>query len=100
MQHASTIRLDGEMNIYRAHELKETLMRAVAQADATVINLSDVTEIDSVGIQLLMLAKRQARRDGKTLSLVEHSPAVIDAIELMDLAAWFDDPIVVPARGN
>ena len=34
---------------------------------------------------------------GKTLAIVAHSRAVQSLIEFYNLAAWFGDPLVVPA---
>ena len=56
-----------------------------------------MSEIDSAGVQLLMLAKREAQARGGELHLCGHSPAVLDVFELLDLAAFFGDPLVMPA---
>ncbi|MFT4101720.1 MAG: STAS domain-containing protein [Burkholderiaceae bacterium] len=93
----SSIRLDGELTIYRAQEIRQALRDALAAAGPSLtIDLSAVTDIDSAGVQLLMAARRQALDEGRTLALVEHGPAVVDAFALFDLAAWFGDPIVEP----
>jgi anti-anti-sigma regulatory factor len=59
------------------------------------INLSDVSEVDGAGIQLLLAAKREAQQRGGTLSLVKHPPQFIAALELTDLAREFGDPLVL-----
>jgi len=46
-------------------------------------------------VQLLMLAKREANAAGRTLRLVGHSRAVLEAFELLDLAGHFGDPILL-----
>lgn len=89
-----TIHIEGEMTIYRATELKQTLMAALDANPALEIDLHGVTEMDSAGVQLLMLAK--ARSHG--IRLVAHSPAVIEVFELLDLAAHFGDPLIIPAH--
>ena len=57
--------IEGEMTIYRAAELKQTLLNALNGATSLEVDLHGVTEIDSAGIQLLMLAKAtgQARSE-------------------------------------
>jgi anti-sigma B factor antagonist len=94
----ATLALDGEVTIYRATELRQTLLAALAEApDGLAIDLAGVTEFDSAGVQLLMAAKRAANDSGRPLVLAEHSAAVLDVFELLDLAAFFGDPLVVSA---
>lgn len=88
--------LEGEMSIYDAHGLKAALMDALANCDVLDVNLADVTEIDTAGIQLLVLAKREAEARGKRLSLTGHSPAVVSVIELLNLSGYFGDQMVIP----
>lgn len=88
--------LEGEMTIYAVHQIKEALMGAVEHDREVDIDLAAITEIDSAGIQLLVLAKREAAAREKRLSLVEHSPAAVEAIELLNLSGYFGDPLVIP----
>lgn len=96
-QGAATLRLQGELTIYTAADTKPRLLEALAASDALEINLGEVTEMDTAGVQLLILAKREAASAGKRLTLSEHSPAAMELIELYNLAGWFGDPLVIPA---
>ncbi len=87
-----------DFTIYRVAELKPLLLDAVTEGERIELDLSGVEHMDSAGCQLLMLAKREASAAGKTLAIVAHSPAVQSLIEFYNLAAWFGDPLVVPAR--
>jgi anti-anti-sigma factor len=89
------LRIDGEMTIYRAIELKQVLLDAVGAQPKLELDLSAVTEIDTAGVQLLMLTKRAAQAARCELRLVGHSPAVLEVLQLFDLAAFFGDPLVV-----
>ncbi|MBC7701480.1 STAS domain-containing protein [Aquabacterium sp.] len=89
--------IEGEMNIYRAAELKETLLNALKGASSLELDLHGITEIDSAGIQLLMLVKATGQATDCEVKLVNHSPAVLEVFELLDLAAHFGDPLLVPA---
>lgn len=84
--------IEGEFNIYRAMELKTVLL---ATPQPLEINLAGVTEIDTAGIQLLMLAKKAALGAGAELRLLEHSPAVMEVFELLNLGAFFDDLLIM-----
>jgi anti-sigma B factor antagonist len=94
---AALLRLDGELTIYRAAELKATLSQALDSVQQLEIDLSGVTEIDTSGVQLLMLTKRLATAAQRSLHLSSHSPAVLEVFELLDLAAYFGDPLITPA---
>ena len=96
----AVLRIEGELTIYRAAEFKQTLLDAVAGAAVLELDLSGVTDIDTAGLQLLMLAKKTAQAAQRELYLVAHSPAVIDGFELLNLAAFFGDPLVIAARSS
>jgi anti-sigma B factor antagonist len=93
----TTLPLDGELTIYRAAEIKPMLMAALSDSpEGLDVELSGVTEIDSAGIQLLMAAKRAAMAAGGSLVLSGHSEAVSDALDLLNLRAFFDDQGSMP----
>jgi anti-anti-sigma factor len=91
---AAALHLDGELTIYRAAELKPQLLQALQAARRLEVDLAGVTEVDTAGLQLLMLLKREAAAAERELVLAGHSQAVVDAFELLDLAPFFGDPIV------
>lgn len=93
--HGSGLHIEGELTIFRAGELMHALL---AEPPATEIDLSGVTEIDTAGLQLLMLAKKKALAERRELRLVAHSAAVTEVFELLNLAAYFGDPLVVAPR--
>lgn len=89
------IGITGEMNIYFASQMKEKLVSAMADCREIEMNLAHVSEIDSSGLQLLALAKREAAESGKPLHFVSHSQAVLDMLDLCNLAGVFGDPVVI-----
>jgi len=91
------VTLAGEMNIYAAAELKDKLISPLDAHDELEIDLSRVAEMDSSGLQVLILAKRHAAAHNKSLRLVGHSRPVRELLELYNLAVWFGDPLVIPA---
>ena len=50
----------------------------------------------TAGVQLLMLAKRTAQKQQGQLRLVGHSAAVLEVFDLLHLAAYFGDDLVIP----
>ena len=97
------LRIEGELSIYRADELKHALVEPLQAGVCLVVNLAAVSELDTCGLQLLMLAKRTAKAVGAQLQLVGHSPAVIEVFELLNMAAFFGDHLVIepnPAKNK
>lgn len=93
---AGALRIEGEMSIYRAAELKQALLAPLASGAALDVDLSGVTELDTAGLQVLLLAKKAAEARQCELRLAGHSPAVLEVFELLNLAAYFGDPLVIP----
>ena len=91
------LQLEGEMTIYTAFEMKAQLMRHLAKAKELEVDLSQVTEIDSAGLQLLILLKRETAARGAILRLIAHSTPVTDVIDTLNLAAYFGDPMLLAA---
>ncbi len=88
------LHLTGELTIYVAAERKPEILAVLADSE-NEINLSGVTEIDGAGLQLLILAKREAMTAGKVLRLTEHSSAVQEVLDLTGLASEFGDPVLL-----
>jgi anti-anti-sigma factor len=79
------IRIEGDMNIYRAQELKSELLGQLQTCRELELDLEEVAELDSAGVQLLVLVERDAKRHGKTVRLVAHSPATLETFTLLRL---------------
>lgn len=94
---APRISLDGEMTIYRAADLKVTLLEALRKTRVLEVDLSAVTELDTAGLQVLMLAKQTAAAEQRELRLLQHSPAVVEIFEMLDLVAFFGDAVLIHA---
>ena len=87
-----------DMTIYNALDQKNRLMSALAEVDMLELDLSHVGEIDTAGLQLLILSKREAARLNKSVTIVAHSPAVRQTLDFCQLAKFFGDPVVITAR--
>jgi len=94
----NTIRLQGGINITRALELNSQLLEGLALSNEVEIDLSAVNEIDTAGVQLLIHAKKAADKAQRVLRLCRHSPAVLDVFELLNLGAYFGDPLVIQSQ--
>ncbi len=84
--HAVVVRLAGELDLYNADEVRETLDRVCARDPGRVIvDLADVSFIDSTGLGVLVEA-RSKLRDRKTFILSGPQPETRRALEISGLA--------------
>jgi anti-sigma B factor antagonist len=83
---SADLAIAGELTILTAAEHHERLLRALGDSagEDAEVDLSGVTDVDTAGLQVLLLARREARRRGVLLRLTGHSPAVHDTLAL----AW------------
>jgi anti-sigma B factor antagonist len=92
--------IQDEMTIYTVLEQKNSLLPYLEADKKLQLDLYEVSDIDSAGIQLLILMKQQAQKLNNQFSLVHHSSAVIEVLELLDLVSFFGDPVVLSANGD
>jgi len=97
MINSRRLSLSDDLTIYHALEQKSALLDALASADELELDLQPVSEIDTAGLQLLILLKKEAQRAGKRVSVVAHSQAVREVIDFCNLATELGDPLVIPA---
>jgi len=97
MTRSHRLSLDEDLTIYHALEQKGRLLDALASADELELDLLQVSEVDTAGLQLLILLKKEAQRAGKQVTIVAHSQAVRSVIDFCNLAAELGDPLVIPA---
>ena len=100
MSHSSAFRVDGELTIYRAAEIRESLQAALARlavGDDLQIDLSAVTEMDCAGVQLLLAARKTAHAGGRAVRIAKRSPAVHEVFDTLQLAACFGDELPSPS---
>ena len=97
-QSAERVVLAGEFTIFSAAAICSQLLTALDAAKEIEVDLAQVTEIDSAGIQIMVAAKREAVARNKNLHFSGHSPAVLDTLDLTDLSAHFGDPVLLHSR--
>lgn len=74
--------LHGELDIATAPELVEMLQRFRRQGHAVVLDLAEVTFMDSTGLTTLMDAHAASQSNGWSFSLRRISPAVQRVFDL------------------
>jgi len=89
-----SVTLSGELTIYTVTELKDALAKDLADAIDVEIDLFGVSEVDTAGLQLLLLVKRMPH---KKVGFINHSPPVIRLVDLANLGSVFGDPLLISA---
>lgn len=89
------LRVTGDLTINGASELKDQFLQPIEEID-----LSAVTAIDTAGLQLLILAKREAVAAGRELRLTRHSRAILEVFDLFSMAAYFGDHLVMDSNDS
>jgi anti-sigma B factor antagonist len=95
--------IENNMTIYDVAEQKEQLLKALKKLkknELMEIDLSNVNEIDTAGLQILLLIKKTAVKENKIVLLVAHSPASLDVIDHYNLAAYFGDPVIISSASK
>jgi anti-anti-sigma factor len=80
------IRLSGELDIASSKKLEDELRRAINTGPSSVVlDLGDVSFIDSTGLRALLLAAKVASTNDTELSMVRASAPVRSAVEVSGL---------------
>lgn len=91
--------LEQDVTIYTAQEVKQRLMESLEQGEEVEADLSGVSEFDTAGLQVLLLAIAEAVRNGKKLYFTGFSPAVEEVVNLCHLTYFFNSPLcAAPTR--
>ena len=80
------IAIEGEMTIYTAQELKEELIQYLDKPWDLHIDLSQVTELDSSGAQLLLLAQRETVQKEQQFETTLPTGSAADALAILNIA--------------
>ena len=86
-------KIDGDMTIYTAGELKDKLLQKLTKCQSMELDLSQVVEFDTAGFQLLVLLKREAEQNETLLLMKNHSSVVQDVLELYHLNEQLERPL-------
>jgi anti-sigma B factor antagonist len=80
--------VEGELTIYTAAEMKEKI-GALLKSESIEIDLSQVGEIDTAGLQLLLLAQRECAKQEKPIVFSNPSEAVLACWNMCNLKETF-----------
>jgi anti-sigma B factor antagonist len=85
--------IQDEMTIYNVLEHKDKLYPYLKNEHGLQVDLSNVSEIDSAGMQLLIFLKYQSDIEKKEITFIEHSESVMEVINIFNFSSFFDVPV-------
>jgi anti-sigma B factor antagonist len=86
----SRLLVSGEMTVSYMVAHKEPLLSYVRSHAYLTIDLAQVSQIDTAGVQMIMLLKKESHDLGGTVLLTGHSQAVRELVGLLRLEVLFD----------
>jgi len=95
---ANRLALCDDMTIYQAQAQKEQLLAALAATPHLELDLSAVGEMDTAGLQLLLLLKREGVQQRRQVTISGHSARVQEVLDFCNLVGVFGDPMVISAN--
>jgi anti-anti-sigma factor len=87
------IRIRGDMTIYNAALVKDALFAALQGVTDVRIDLSGVSEVDTTGLQVLLMAHRVCASGGVPFAIADLSDAMREVLGLLRL-----DTLAQPVR--
>lgn len=87
-------RLSESLEIQSASEAKGPLLEALECSPEVEYDLSGLSELDSSGVQLLLLLKREASAQGRRCHLTHANDTVSEVLGLLGLSELCD-PLVI-----
>ena len=88
-----TLRPTGELTVQTAGAKAAVLTSAAGSGEDLVLDLSRVAEMDTAGLQLVLVALAEARTAGATAGIASPSSAVREVLDLAGL-----DHLIVGGR--
>lgn len=90
-----TMSITGELTIFSVQDIHARLLETLGSLSELSVDLSKVTEIDTAGLQLLLLAKRKPER---TVRFCKHSDEVLRLVDLANIGQTLGDPLIIKAQ--
>jgi anti-anti-sigma factor len=86
---ATVVRVDGELDMATAGPLVDAVAELPAGHEPVVLDLSNVSFLDSSGMRALLEVSDRAADGGRAIGLLHPSAAVTRLLDLVDLRARF-----------
>lgn len=81
------MKIEGALSAYEVKNLKDRFLTGFTNYQGIIVDINGVTECDTLGLQLLLSARKTAEKLNKTFNVTGDSQPVIDAITAVGLEA-------------
>lgn len=81
------MKIEGSLSAYDVGELKDRLLKGLTNYQGIVFDINGVTDCDTLGVQLLLSAKKTADKLNKTFNITGYSQSIQDAVTGVGLEA-------------
>jgi anti-sigma B factor antagonist len=87
---AWSVRITGELDLYTAPDVRDELAALPEEVRRVVVDLTELTFVDSAGIAALLVAAQRLRRRRGRMTLVVDDPRVLRVLEVTGLDRYFE----------
>ena len=77
----TSLYIDGELTIYTAQEYREAIIGSFSADKNLELDMADVEEIDTSGLQLLAALSKELVENGSEMKILSASDVATDAIQ-------------------
>ncbi len=77
----SFLRLEGPLTVYEVGEMREVLLASMEKDRELVVDIAGINDCDTTGVQLLVSARKKAKKEKKKFFITGNSDAVRNAAE-------------------
>ncbi|WP_289023329.1 STAS domain-containing protein [Desulfobacter postgatei] len=81
------MKIEGSLSAYDVGELRNRLLTGLTNYQGIVFDINGVTDCDTLGVQLLLSAKKTADKLNKTFHITGYSQSIQDAVTGVGLKA-------------
>jgi anti-sigma B factor antagonist len=96
----SALRIEGDLRIASVADAKAEIVAAFAACGAVQLDLSELGQCDTAGIQLLLMASVSARASGKGFELIGHTALFRAALDRVGIPVECFEVQTAPDNGG
>jgi len=80
------LNLVGRLDVITSPKLQESLLEIISESQTIELDFSEVAYVSSAGLRVLLLGEKNAKASGKTMSIKNVPPKVLEVFQITGLA--------------
>ncbi len=85
LKKGNRIKIEGELSIYSVKSIYEEIKISLSYKNKLLLDLYHITEMDSAGLQLILLIQREFKKYNMPIEIEKQSSAVSDLFKLFNI---------------